>query len=225
MLYGVRLAAAPIAVDWAAAEAIPIEAGELETKGREGARYQLIPGGLGDAKQLEGWKQSFARWLRQSRPLRIHYSPTLKRSSNADESERDFRIRLQDSASAQRDIAVERLRKKYAPKKAALEERVRRAQSIVAREREQASGQKLEAAVFARPYSTLGCGARCRHDFTMARRYAAGRVASRAATSCARKRPSRRSSRSWATSIPSVSASSRRSARASMRRARPSRRS
>jgi hypothetical protein len=147
MLYGVRLAAAPIAVDWAAAEAIPIAAGELETKGREGARYQLIPGGLGDAKQLEAWKQSFARWLRQSRPLRIQYSPTLKRSSNADESERDFRIRLQDSASAQRDIAVEKLRKKYAPKKAALEERLRRAQSIVAREREQVSGQKLEAAV------------------------------------------------------------------------------
>jgi hypothetical protein len=147
ILVGAQIAAGPIAVDWSAAELLTVDPNELDTKGSAGARYLPIPGPIGDAKQLDSWKQAFARWLRQSRPLKIQYSPTLKRSSNPDESERDFRIRLQDSASAQRDIAVEKLRKKYAPRKAALEERLRRAQSVVARERQQVSGQKLEAAV------------------------------------------------------------------------------
>jgi hypothetical protein len=106
----VRLGTGPITVDWSTADALPIDAGALEARSHEGARYLPLPAGLGDAKQLETWKQAFARWLRQSKPLRIQYSTTLKRSSNADESERDFRIRLQDSASAQRDIAVEKLR-------------------------------------------------------------------------------------------------------------------
>ena len=147
MIFAAPLIARPLAVDWSTAESLAVDADALETKGRDGARYLPIPGGLGDAKTVDSWKQVFARWLRQSQPLRLRYSPTLKLTSKAGESERDFRIRLQDHASAQRDAAVAKLRKKYAPKKAALEERLRRAQSIVAREREQESGQKLDAAV------------------------------------------------------------------------------
>jgi hypothetical protein len=147
MIFAAPLATNPLAVDWAIAEPLDIEPAALETKGREGARYLPLPGGLGDAKKLESWKQAFARWLRQSQPVRLRYSPTLKLASKACESERDFRIRLQDQASAQRDATVAKLRKKYAPKKTTLEERLRRAQSIVARKREQESGQKLEAAV------------------------------------------------------------------------------
>jgi hypothetical protein len=143
----VRPGPGPLAPDWSAAEALDVEPASLEGTGREGARYLPLPGGVGDPKKLDAWKQAFARWLRRSQPLKILYSPTLRLSSKPGESERDFRIRLQDSASVQRDSAVEKLRRKYAPKKAALEERLRRAQSIVAREREQASGQQLDAAV------------------------------------------------------------------------------
>jgi hypothetical protein len=55
----------------------------------------------------------------------------LDQTSNADESERDFRVRLQRSAREARDDAAEKLKRKYAPKFAALEERKRRAEQAV----------------------------------------------------------------------------------------------
>lgn len=74
-------------------------------------------------------------------------SPSLDITSNAGESERDFRVRLQQIAREKRDEAVKKLRRKYAPKFEQLEERKRRAQQAVEREREQAQGQKLQTAI------------------------------------------------------------------------------
>jgi hypothetical protein len=67
--------------------------------------------------------------------------------SRPDESERDFRTRLSQSAREARDRSLEVLRRKYAPKQAALDEKLRRAQQAVQRESEQASGQKLQTAI------------------------------------------------------------------------------
>jgi hypothetical protein len=67
--------------------------------------------------------------------------------SRPGESERDFRVRLREETRAARDERVEALRKKYAPKIAALEERLRRVQQTEAREREQVSQQGVQAAI------------------------------------------------------------------------------
>jgi hypothetical protein len=67
--------------------------------------------------------------------------------SKPGESERDFRIRLQESAREQRDRLTERLRQKYAPKIAMLQERVRRAEQATEREAEQAKQQHVQTAI------------------------------------------------------------------------------
>jgi hypothetical protein len=67
--------------------------------------------------------------------------------SLAGESEGEFRVRLQQAAREQRDQATEALRAKYTPKREALEERVRKAQQAMDREKEQAQGAKLQAAI------------------------------------------------------------------------------
>ena len=56
-------------------------------------------------------------------------------------------MRLREAARAERDERVEALRKKYAPKRAALEERLRRAQQTKAREEEQVSQQGVQTAI------------------------------------------------------------------------------
>ena len=56
-------------------------------------------------------------------------------------------MRLQESTREQRDRAIEALRQKYAPKQAALQERLRRAEQTVARESEQATQQGEQAMV------------------------------------------------------------------------------
>jgi hypothetical protein len=68
----------------------------------------------------------------------------LKQISQPGESEGDFRIRLQQAAHEQRDAYSERLKLKYGPKRAQLEERLRRAEQQLQKESEQASDQKLQ---------------------------------------------------------------------------------
>lgn len=74
-------------------------------------------------------------------------SPSTGQTSSPDESERDFRGRLQQRARESRDEAIAALRKKYAPKQASLDEKLRRAQQAAEREGQQATGQKLQTAI------------------------------------------------------------------------------
>jgi hypothetical protein len=70
----------------------------------------------------------------------------LKCTSEAGESEGDFRARLAHAARERRDAAVADLRRKYAPKLQAMADRERRAQERIAREQSQLSQQKLQTA-------------------------------------------------------------------------------
>ena len=92
-------------------------------------------------------QKSFAAWLAQGQRIDLQRHAGLKITSRAGESERDFRIRVQDAQRQTRDAEVEDVRRKYAEKRARLEERVRRAEQGVAREQEQASQQRLQTAV------------------------------------------------------------------------------
>ncbi|KPJ97978.1 MAG: ATP-binding protein, partial [Gemmatimonas sp. SG8_28] len=74
-------------------------------------------------------------------------SPAFKLTSEPGESEADFRIRLRQVARERRDADVEKLRKKYAPKLARLQERIRKAEQRLGRERSQYEGQKLQTAI------------------------------------------------------------------------------
>ena len=67
--------------------------------------------------------------------------------SAIDESERDFRIRLQSEAREARDAALAKVRQKYAAKVTPLQDRIRRAEQAVQVQSEQASGAKIGAAV------------------------------------------------------------------------------
>jgi hypothetical protein len=85
-----------------------------------------------------------ARWLAQSEKLELMRHRSLKLTSHAGESERDFLIRVQDALRVARDAAVDELQKKYASKQAQIEEQRRRAAATVDRESAQASQQKLQ---------------------------------------------------------------------------------
>jgi phage terminase Nu1 subunit (DNA packaging protein) len=105
-------------------------------------------------KSYDEWAKAFARWLRTSQELRLFQYPAFKEVSRPDESERDFRIRLQQRAREQRDAQVEALRRKYATRMATLRDRLARAQAALAREKAQQQQQQLSAAASAwAPYA------------------------------------------------------------------------
>jgi hypothetical protein len=136
-----------VAVDWESAALVELVIEDLEKSPAETAQFGELPSPASKAKSYDKWQKDMAGWLYRSQKVELFKSPSLDETSNPDEAERDFRIRLQQKARERRDAAAEQLRQKYAPKIAALEERKRRAQQAVEREAEQARGQKMQTAI------------------------------------------------------------------------------
>ena len=137
----------PSEVEWDQSAALDVPVSDLESTPVENAQFGSLPSGAGKAKSYEAWKKDFANWIYRTQKLDVLRSATLGITAAPGESERDFRLRLQQAAREKRDEAVAKLREKYAPKIAALEERRRRAEQAVARESEQASSQKMQTAI------------------------------------------------------------------------------
>jgi Helicase HerA, central domain len=137
----------PVSLDWSEAVALDLPVEDLESESQAGAAFVEVPADAAKAKSYAAWSKDLASWIYRNQRLELLESPTLNIVSNPGETERDFRVRLQQIAREQRDEAVEKLRRKYAPKFEQLEERKRRAEQAVARETEQAKGQKMQTAI------------------------------------------------------------------------------
>ena len=135
-----------VPIDWTAAEATDLSPADLEdAPAEEDARYAALPPAAAKPRSYAGWTREFAAWLYQTQRLDLLKSEATGLLSNPDESERDFRARLQQAAREERDNRAAALRAKYAPKIAALEERLRRAQQAVERQRAEETQQKTGA--------------------------------------------------------------------------------
>ena len=137
-----------IAVDWNRAEPASVSPEALASvPASADAVFLPLPAGALEPRSYAAWERDFERWVGQSRPLVLFSAPALKLSSDPGESERDFRIRVQQARHEQRDAAVEQLREKYAPRVARLTERVAKAETAAAKERQQVGQQKMQTAV------------------------------------------------------------------------------
>lgn len=135
-----RLAAFPegvVAVDWDAGAALDFDNDELELEPAVGARFSPPPSAAAKGKSYYAWKKALTDCLYRSQKLDVFYSADLDQFSKAGESERDFRVRLQQAAREERDAQAAKLREQFGPKVAALQERIRKAEQAVERERSQ----------------------------------------------------------------------------------------
>jgi hypothetical protein len=137
----------PVNVDWANSTPAEMPIEDLEGEPQAGAQFSEVPSAAGKAKSYDAWKKDLGNWIYRNQRLELLESPSLEIASNPGESERDFRVRLQQFAREERDEAREKLRLKYAPKIDQLNEKKRRAEQAVERETEQAKGQKLQTAI------------------------------------------------------------------------------
>jgi hypothetical protein len=133
--------------EWDEAFAMSVRDKDLETVPESDALYGPVSGPLGDAKSYVAWNRDFQEWLFRSQSLKLFRSPSLELSSKPGESEQDFRIRLSQSGRERRDELLEKIRLRYAPRIAALQERIRRAEQATEREQSQARQQQLQTAI------------------------------------------------------------------------------
>ena len=136
-----------VAVDWDHSTTSALTLNDLEQEPEAGAQFLDFPTSAGRAKSYAEWTKEFGGWLFRTQKVELLKSPSTKAVSNLEESERDFRIRLQQLGREQRDKAAEALRQKYAPKIAALQERVRRAEQQKEKQEAESKASQVQAAI------------------------------------------------------------------------------
>ena len=134
-------------VDWGRAEELPIDISDLESSPVSGALFEELPAAAADTRNHTKWSREFVDWLYRNQLLDLMQSKRFGQVSEPGESERDFRVRLQQSAREQRDQAMEKLRQKYGSRIATLEDRVRRAEQAVHRTQDQTKQHKMQTAI------------------------------------------------------------------------------
>jgi len=147
VIYQAEIGSGAVAVDWAGAAALDLPVADLRRAPDPGASYEPLPPAAMLPKHYGVWEKTFTRWLVQNEKIELFRHRESRLTSKPHETDRDFRIRVQDSARAARDEALDDVRRKYAAKHATLAERLRRAEAGVERESEQASQQKIQTAL------------------------------------------------------------------------------
>jgi DNA helicase HerA-like ATPase len=142
---------APLAVDspapdWSTAAASP-EAPTVGEKPVASASFAPLPESVGIEGTITRWEKALVDAVYRTRTVTLYESKKHRLVSRPGESERDFRIRLAETTRASRDGEVDLLRAKYAAKLEAIDERIRRAEHALSRERDQASNQRMQTAV------------------------------------------------------------------------------
>jgi len=138
---------AAVPVDWEGGNVVDLDPKDLEKTPAGEASYRPLAAAGADSDNYSGWEKDFKDWVYATQRLTLFRSPTLELTSDPGENEGAFRLRLGQAAREARDEAVEKLRKKYAPKLTTLEDRVRRAQQAVEREQSQAKSQGMQTAI------------------------------------------------------------------------------
>jgi hypothetical protein len=132
---------------WEEADMLDYEALDFESHPDSEASFAELPSELTQSKQYTSWKTALKNHLYRNRSLKLYECSLLKLKSKVGETEGDFRVRLKQAASEKRDLAVEKLRKKFAPKLKSIEERIRKAEQRVEKEKTQTKEQWIGTAV------------------------------------------------------------------------------
>lgn len=142
------LADGPITVDWDKAMTANVAMADLEQAPEDGgAQFLALPASAGKAKSYTDWNKDFGGWLFRTQKVELFKSPSTKDVSKPGESERDFRVRLQQSGRESRDKGADSLRQRFAPKIATLQDRIRRAELQKEKQQAESRSSQMQAAI------------------------------------------------------------------------------
>jgi hypothetical protein len=147
VLHTIEFDDGPVTINWDNAEPLDIAVEDLETSGAAAARYADCPASAGDARSYSAWNKDYTRWLRQNESITLYRSKRFGLTSDGGETEGDFRVRLQGAASEKRDLAIAKIRKRYAGKVTTLENRLMRAEQSIDVQKQQSTKKKLDTAI------------------------------------------------------------------------------
>ncbi len=116
----------------------------LDSEPEEGAGFARLPGAAEREKSYGAWSRQLASHVYREYPICLFRSKQPRLLSRPGEEEGSFRGRLADARRELRDAQLEKLRRRYAPKLARLQERIDRANERVLRERAQYQDRRTQ---------------------------------------------------------------------------------
>ena len=134
---------------WEEAESLDLTSRDLLNRSEPDARFDWLPESINEPRELDALKNDLIDHLYRNSSLKLLYSPVLKTYSQPNENERDFRMRLSQSAREKRDQEVDDLNARYETRLRTLQDRLRRAQATVAMKQADAEARKREVMVSA----------------------------------------------------------------------------
>jgi hypothetical protein len=136
-----------VSADWAKCDRMSVSVEDLSQDAPEAAEYGDLPATAAKGKSYEAWSKTFVQWVLANRTVELFKSPSQGLLSAPDETEKDFRARLQLKGREARDAAAEALTQKYAPLHDRLTRALQSAQQRVEREKAQANQAKIQTGV------------------------------------------------------------------------------
>ena len=136
-----------VPVAWERGARLSVSVDDLGRDPLSTAQFEALPPIAAGAKKYAQWSKDLKTFLGATAKLSLMTSPSTKLVSNPGESEQEFRLRLMQRVREARDERVAELKQKYAPKLAQLDEKLRKAEAAVGREKAQAMDAKLATAL------------------------------------------------------------------------------
>jgi hypothetical protein len=134
---------------WEDAQSLSLTSRDLLNHPEPDARFDQLPDSINETREFDTFKDDLTDHLYHNSSLKLLYSSTLKTYSQPNETERDFRMRLSQSAREKRDEEVDKLNQSYETRLRTLQDRLRRAQTAVAMKQADAEARKREVVVSA----------------------------------------------------------------------------
>ncbi len=132
---------------WDAAELFEPDEVDLSAAAPDEAEFVAPPAGSVGNRRFRSYGKQIRTHVYQARPMSLWRCRSLKLQSKPGETKSDFASRVQLAAREGRDAGVEALRARFAKKMQRMQERARRAETRVEREKSQYDQQKLQTGI------------------------------------------------------------------------------
>ena len=132
---------------WASAELLDRGDVDFSDDAPGVAEFVAPPAGSVGTARFRSYGKQIRTHLYQARPMSLWRCKSLKLQSKPGESKSEFASRVQLAAREERDAGVEKLRARFAKRIQSMEERRRRAEARVDREKSQYEQQKLQTGI------------------------------------------------------------------------------
>jgi len=132
---------------WDQAQPLDLTPRDLMDRPEPDAYFDALPESVNQARKISGLKKSLSDHLYHNRSLTLLHSPVLKVYSQPDESEREFRMQLQQAAREERDAEVDKVSARYEKRLGQLQDRLRRAEATLATKEADVAARKRETVV------------------------------------------------------------------------------